>query len=466
MRLNQLLDGVDVRDSRGDLTAVDVTDITLDSSAAAPGVLFCALRGTHRDGHEFAPDAVARGAVAVLGERVVEVDVAQVVVDEGRPALARVAAALHDHPSQKLTVVGVTGTNGKTTTTYLLKAIFDAAGQPCGVIGSLTSERTTPEAPELQRTLGAFWGQGYRATAMEVSSAALVAHRVDAMHFAAAVFTNLGRDHVGEVHPTIDDYFAAKARLFAPDLSAHAVVNADDEWGRRLIGAASIPVTPFSLTDATDVRASGRGSRFVWRGAEVELPIPGRFNVMNAIAAATTAAALGVDIDAIRLGLRNVGTVPGHFEWIDAGQPFEVAVDYAHTPESLEQAMLAARERADEAQVIVVFGCGGDRDPGKRAPMGRAATLADVVIITSDNPRHEDPRAIIDAVAAGVGDHGDVVIEPDRDAAIGIAIARARAGDVVVIAGKGHETGQQIGDTVTPFDDRDVARKHLTVGAA
>ena len=461
MRLDQLLDGVDVRDTRGDLTGVDVRDLTLDSTHAGPGVVFCAATGARHDGHAFAGDAVARGAVAIVGERALDVAVPQVVVERARPALARMAATLHGDPSSSLQVVGITGTSGKTTTTYLLREIFDRAGRRCGVIGSLTGPRTTPEAPELQARLAEFRDEGYAAVAMEVSSAALVAHRVDAMSFEAAVFTNLGRDHVGEVHPTVEDYFEAKARLFSEDFTDLAIINMDDEWGRKLAERITFRVEPFSMNDVEELNAVDRGMRFVWRGVDVTLPLPGWFNVANAVAAATTASALGVDVATIADALASFGGVPGHFEWIDAGQPFEVAVDYAHTPEQLEQAVLTARDRAGANRVLVVFGCGGDRDPGKRAPMGKAATLADVVVITSDNPRHEDPAAIIDEVAAGARGHDDVVIEPDRSAAIVLAIGRARAGDVVLIAGKGYETGQQIGDEIIPFDDREVARSAL-----
>jgi UDP-N-acetylmuramoyl-L-alanyl-D-glutamate--2,6-diaminopimelate ligase len=424
--------------------------------------LFCAIRGRTSDGHAYAADAVARGAVAIVGERAVEVGVPQVIVDETRPAMAAAAAALHGHPSRQLAVVGVTGTNGKTTTTYLLQAILDAAGRPCGVIGSMSSARTTPEAPELQAELARYRDDGYKAVAMEVSSAALVAHRVDAMRFAAVIFTNLGRDHLGEVHPTMDDYFAAKARLFDPALANLGVVNADDAWGRRLLAETPLPVTPFSLSDAVDLDVVKDASRFLWRGVPVALTLPGRFNVANALAAAAAAEQLGVSATEVAAGLNAVRMVPGHFEWVDAGQAFAVAVDYAHTPEALEQALVAARELAAGGQVIVVFGCGGDRDPGKRAPMGvAAATLADVAILTSDNPRHEDPAAIIAAVVDGVGNAGTLLVEPDRATAIALALETARPGDLVLIAGKGHESGQQIGDTVVPFDDRDVARRQL-----
>ncbi|MBA3655469.1 MAG: UDP-N-acetylmuramoyl-L-alanyl-D-glutamate--2,6-diaminopimelate ligase [Actinobacteria bacterium] len=470
MRLDAVLDSVDVRATRGDIGAVDVTSVTLDSSAVRPGALFCCVRGATADGHDFAGRAVSRGATAVMGERFadIEADVPQAVVDATRPAMAAAAAALHGHPSRSLTVIGVTGTNGKTTTTYLLQAILDAAGRRCGVVGSMTSARTTPEAPALQADLARFRDDGYAAAAIEVSSAAIIAHRVDAIAFAAGVFTNLGRDHLGEVHATMDDYFEAKAALFTPERVAAAVVNADDEWGRRLLDRSSVPTASFSITDAAELEVGKKGSRFIWRGHTVELALPGRFNVANALAAATTAEFLGVAAHDIVAGLHKVTAVPGRFEWVDAGQPFSVAVDYAHTPEALEQALLAARELAHDGRVILVFGCGGGRDRGKRAPMGRAARLADVAVLTSDNPRDENPQAIIADVLAGANDSAPVdsfLVEPDRARAITVALDAAEPGDVVLIAGKGHETGQEIAGQVIPFDDRDIALAVLRAGA-
>jgi UDP-N-acetylmuramoyl-L-alanyl-D-glutamate--2,6-diaminopimelate ligase len=462
MRLDAVLSDVEVQTTRGDLASVDVSSVTHDSVAVGPGALFCAVRGSRSDGHEFATTAVDAGAVAVLGEHFVDVDVPQAVVASTRPAMAAAAAALYGHPSRALSVVGVTGTNGKTTTTYLLQSIFEAAGRRCGVIGSINNARTTPEAPELQATLAAFRDDGYSAVAMEVSSAALVAHRVDATEFRAAVFTNLGRDHLGEVHASMDAYFEAKAMLFTRAFTPVAVINVDDEWGRRLEAhlPREIDAAPFSFADAHDLHMDRSGSRFTWRGQAVELRIAGRFNVANALAAATTAERLDVPIATVAAGLGTLTTVPGHLEWIDAGQPFAVAVDYAHTPEALESVLRAGRELVG-GRLIVVFGCGGDRDPGKRGPMGAAATaLSDLAFLTSDNPRHEDPDAIIAQVAAGA-DARRLIIEPDRAAAIARALDEANPGDLVLIAGKGHETGQQIGDTVHPFDDREVARRRL-----
>jgi UDP-N-acetylmuramoyl-L-alanyl-D-glutamate--2,6-diaminopimelate ligase len=447
-------------------TTVLLTGVSHDSRLVKPGELFCCLRGGHVDGHVFARDAVAAGAAALLVEEKVDVDVAQLVVDDARLAMASIAAAFYGHPSTAMTVVGVTGTAGKTTTTHLLAGIFENAGWPCGVLGTLTGLQTTPEAPELQARLAQFRDEGKRAVAMEVSSHALEQHRVDHTRFAVAVFTNLGRDHL-DYHETVERYFAAKRRLFTPALSAVGVANADDVHGRTLIDSAPIPMQPFSMTDATDLVVAPLSSTFRWRGRLVTLPLGGRFNVANALAAATSASVVGIDDDAIVDGLGAVAAVPGRFEPVDAGQPFTVIVDFAHTPESLSSVLAAAREVAGPGRVVVTFGCGGDRDAAKRPVMGAvAAAAADVVVVTSDNPRSEDPAAIIGAVISGIspGVRARVRTEPDRRAAIATALADARPGDVVVIAGKGHETGQTLAEGTVGFDDRVVARELLEDG--
>ena len=453
MRLDDLLAGVAVRGRRGGNP--EVAAVTHDSSAVRPGTFYCCLPGARVDGHDFADHAVSAGAVALLVERELSIDVAEVRVDSTRAAMGPVAAAFHGHPSRAMTVVGVTGTNGKTTTTQLLAAVLQGES-----IGNLHSDKglNTPEAPDLQARLADFRDRVTKVVAMEVSSHSLAQHRVDGIDFAAAVFTNLTRDHL-DFHKTMDVYFQAKARLFEPGRSALGVVNADDPYGARLLGHAKIPMHPYAMADAADVQLGPTGTRFTWRGANVDLKLPGRFNVMNALAAATTAAALGLAPDVIAERLGTVQSVHGRFARVDAGQNFTVLVDYAHTPDALEQVLHAAREMAADHRVIVVFGCGGDRDRGKRPVMGGvAASLADIAVLTSDNPRREDPMTIIDEVKDGnVG----LTVEPDRAAAIHYAIAQAHTGDVVVIAGKGHETGQIVGDTVLPFDDHDVAREAL-----
>jgi UDP-N-acetylmuramoyl-L-alanyl-D-glutamate--2,6-diaminopimelate ligase len=445
-------------------TGVRVDGISHDSRTVQPGDLFCCLRGDRVDGHDFASTAVAGGAVGLLVERELDVpDVAQVLVDDARVAMAPIAAAFHGRPSEALTVIGVTGTTGKTTTTHLLGSILEHAGVPCGVLGTLTGVHTTPEAPELQAQLAAFRAKGKQAVAMEVSSHALELHRADATRFAVAVFTNLGRDHL-DFHGTTERYFAAKARLFDPAMAGAGVVDVDDPHGRRLLETAAIPVTPYSLADAENLDVGLLASTFRWRGRSVRLPLGGRFNVRNALAAATAAVAAGVAVDSVVDGLAAAPPVPGRFEPVEAGQPFAVLVDFAHTPESLASALAAAREGAGTHRLLVVFGCGGDRDPSKRPLMGEvAARLADVAVVTSDNPRGEDPTAIISEVISGMPAAGSARTErePDRRAAIALALAEAAPGDVVLVAGKGHETTQTIGDRVVPFDDRAVARALL-----
>jgi UDP-N-acetylmuramoyl-L-alanyl-D-glutamate--2,6-diaminopimelate ligase len=470
LRLDRLLGSVPVLQTIGDPAPVDVADVTNDSAAVRPGTLFCCLPGAHRDGHDFAASAVAAGAVALLVEHPVEgipAEVVQVVVERARPAMAPLAAALHGRPAETLAVVGITGTNGKTTTTFLMRAILEAAGRPTGIIGTMSGARTTPEAPVLQAELARMVADGMQAAAIEVSSVGLVQHRVDGMRFAAAIFTNLSQDHLDE-HGTMEAYFEAKASLFVPERTALGVVNADDEHGRILLERATVPMRPFSMRDAADLELGVGWSSFRWDGALVRLPLDGAYNVANALAAATTAREMGVEAAAVADGLSSVPPVTGHAEAVEAGQDFRVVVDYAHTPYALESVLRAARHAAGESgRVITVFGCGGDRDPTKRGPMGWAASSAsDVVVVTSDNPRSEDPDAIIAAVVEGATGGAQVVVEPDRRAAIALAFARASHGDVVVIAGKGHESGQIVGDRVLPFDDRAVALELLEARTA
>ena len=444
----------------------DIAAVVHDSRAVTDGALFCCVRGARADGHDLAPAAVAQGAVALLVDHELALDVPQLVVDDVRAALGPVSAAYWGHPSRHLTVVGVTGTAGKTTMTHLLAAIFTAAGRPCGVIGTLSGARTTPEAPELQALLAEHRRRGDAAVAMEVSSHGLELGRVAATRFAAGVFTNLSQDHL-DFHGTMDDYFAAKSRLFEPAVSDRAVVCVDDDWGRRLLeqirARGAVDATPYGLADADDLELSPAGATFTWRGTPVTLALAGRFNVRNAVGAATTAAVLGVAPEAIARGLSAAAPVPGRFEAVDAGQPFTAIVDYSHKPDALDQALRAARELvAGEGELTVVFGCGGDRDTAKRPVMGRvAASLADHVVLTSDNPRSEDPLAIIAAIRAGAPADAPVRVEPDRRRAIESAVAAARPGGVVVVAGKGHETTQVIGDRSVPFDDRVVTREAL-----
>ncbi|HET9690571.1 MAG TPA: UDP-N-acetylmuramoyl-L-alanyl-D-glutamate--2,6-diaminopimelate ligase [Acidimicrobiales bacterium] len=441
----------------------EVATIEIDSRRVVAGSLFGCVPGAVTDGHRHAGAAVAAGAVALVVERPVEAQVPQVVVPSTRAALGPLAAALWGAPSAAMAVVGVTGTNGKTTTVGLLAAIFAAHGWTTATIGTLTQVRTTPEAPDLQRRLAELRAAGTRAVAMEVSSHALDQHRVDATHFAAGVLTNVTQDHL-DYHGSMQAYFEAKARLFEPGRAALAVVNRDDAWGQRLLErlrGGPTPTVSFGLGDADGLNLSPGGSRFTWRGVPVALPLAGRFNVANALAAATTAADLGIATDTIAAGLAAAPAVPGRFERFDAGQPFTVVVDYAHTPDALAAVLRAAREVAT-GRTIVVFGAGGDRDRAKRPLMGAAAASgADLAVVTSDNPRSEDPAAIIAEVLAGTGGAASIETVPDRRAAIARALDVARPGDVVVVAGKGHEQGQDHGGRIDPFDDATEVRSAL-----
>ncbi len=459
MRLADLAAELEVVTLEGDLD-VDVTSLTHDSRRAAPGALFCCVPGRRADGHRHATEAVARGAVALLAERHVDVDVPQVLVGDARVQMGRAAAAFWGHPSRRLRVVGVTGTNGKTTTTWMLRAVLEAAGLPTGVIGTLGGARTTPEAPDLQAELARLADGGAAAVAMEVSSHALALSRVEGTRFDVTVFTNLGHDHL-DFHESMEQYFAVKARLFEPELTSAAVVNLDDPHGRLLLEACRVPTRGYSLSDVGDVEVGLVASACTWRGRRMRLPFGGVANLSNALAAATAAVELGVEEDAVIEGLRSAPPIPGRYEVVDAGQPFTVVVDYAHTPDALRQLLTAAR-CGTEGRLTVVFGCGGDRDVEKRPLMGRvAATLADAVVVTSDNPRHDDPSAIAEQVVAGADGPATLEVELDRRAAIRSALASAQPGDAVLVAGKGHETTQTVGTRTLPFDDRDVVRDEL-----
>lgn len=449
----------------GDASAT-VSAMTHDSRLVAPGHLFACVRGEHHDGHRYAAGAVRAGASALLVDHVVDLDppVGQLVVSDTRLAMGPVAAGVYRYPSRAMRVVGVTGTNGKTTTCALLASIVRHAGHPTTVMGTLSGTKTTPEAPELQARLAAARAAGDRFVVMEASSHALALHRVDGTNFAAAVFTNLGADHL-DLHGTLEEYFRAKARLFTPELTAIGVTNVDDAHGRLLLDAAPIEMVPYSAADATDVVVGADHHELTWRGVRLVVGFGGRFNVANTLAAATTAAVLGIPPDAIAAGLASAAVVPGRFERIRPahgdGGGIVAIVDYAHTPDGLEEVVRSARA-VTAGRVIVVFGAGGDRDHAKRPRMGEiVARLADVAVVTSDNPRSEDPDAIISAVLRGIDDRTGVLVEPDRAAAIAAAVGVARAGDVVVVAGKGHETTQTIGDAVLPFDDREVLRRAL-----
>src|SRR6266542_1675129 len=436
---------------------VEIGDLAYDIRAVGPGALFFCVPGSRADGHEFASEAVANGAVVLVVERPLELDVPQLVVPDARRAMAVVADEFFRHPSQELEIAGVTGTNGKTTTAFLLYSIFAAAGRRPGLLGTIESRvggerrpaiRTTPEAIDLQRTFREMLDAGDRSCAMEATSHGSELGRLDRLRFSALVFTNLSQDHL-DFHGTMERYFEAKRRLFLEG-QPPAAINVGSEWGRKLAADRPDALT-FGFVDDAEVRPDALDG--------VDLKLRGRFNAENALGALAACRLLGIDDDAIVRGLEAVRGVPGRFESVSEGQPFDVIVDYSHKPEALESVLRTARELT-AGRVICVFGCGGDRDRGKRPLMGRIASeLADVAIVTSDNPRSEEPEAIIGEIAAGA--EGDVEIEPDRREAIARAIDAAREGDVVVITGKGHEQGQQVADRTLPFDDRDVAREAL-----
>jgi UDP-N-acetylmuramoyl-L-alanyl-D-glutamate--2,6-diaminopimelate ligase len=446
MQLERLIAALAPTDVVGG-AAVEIRELAYDAREVPRGSLFFCVPGASADGHDFAADAVRRGAVALVVERPLELDVPQLVVPSVRAAMPRAAVELFGDPTAHLPVAGVTGTNGKTTTAYLLWSILDAAGERPGLLtnverrvgdGVRTVGLNTPESIDLQRLFREMLDTGNRACVMEATSMASVKGRLEGTRFAVLVFTNLTQDHL-DFHGTMDDYFKAKRRLFAQ--ASRAVVNVGDEYGERL--AAEIPdAATFSPGDAL---------------GGIDLKLRGRFNRENALAAAAAARALGIGEGAIKSGIEAVERVPGRFDAVDEGQPFTVLVDYAHTPGALEAALESARELS-RGRVLCVFGAGGDRDRDKRPLMGQVVTeLADFALVTSDNPRSEDPAAI----AADVVDGLDLEVELDRRRAIERTLEQARPGDVVVIAGKGHEQGQEIAGRKLPFDDREVARDAL-----
>jgi UDP-N-acetylmuramoyl-L-alanyl-D-glutamate--2,6-diaminopimelate ligase len=477
VQLGELIAGIEVEALRGD-PATDIAGLAYDSSRVQEGTLFFCVPGTTRDGHDFAQSAVEAGAAGLVVERTLGLPAAEVRVTDARAAMAPLAARFWDDPTAELRVAGITGTNGKTTTAFLLRTILETAGLRSGLLGTVKQVvggveeevvRTTPEAIDLQATFRRMLTEGDEACVMEVSSHALALHRADAIHFETAVFTNLSQDHL-DFHADMEDYFAAKRMLFEAEPGA-AVVNVDDPYGQRL--AADIECVSFSAAGAeaefsvSDATLDASGASFVVHSpagaVEVTTRLPGRFNVSNSLAALAAAHTMGVGVETAVAALGDAPGVPGRFERIDAGQPFTVLVDYAHTPEALENVLRSARPLTG-GRLISVFGAGGDRDRDKRPRMGRiGAELSDLAIVTSDNPRSERPEAIIEQILAGVDSSAsEVEVEPDRRAAIGLAFREAGPGDTVLIAGKGHEQGQEFEDgRKIPFDDREVARDVL-----
>jgi UDP-N-acetylmuramoyl-L-alanyl-D-glutamate--2,6-diaminopimelate ligase len=468
-----------------------VTGVTIDSRQVRRGDLYVALKGASFHGAQFCGDVLAAGAAAILtdpeGRPAAEATGLPVLVTpDPRAELGRVAAWVYGDPAAAVMMIGVTGTSGKSTTTFLLEAGLSAAGHRAGLIGGVeihvgdlcfTPKLTTPEASEVHGLLALMREEGVTAAAMEVSSHALALDRVDGVHYDVALFTNLSQDHL-DFHRDLDDYFATKARLFTPELSRAGVVNLDDPHGRELLGRAKIPVTTFSAEGAPeaewrahDVRSGGDGSTFRVVGpggveADVAVALPGPFNVSNTLGAIVALVEAGVPLQAAVHGVGSLTGVPGRMERVGDGRDFQVIVDYSHKPGAVESVLRSLRA-VTPGRLIVVLGCGGDRDRGKRPLMGEAAArLADLAVFTSDNPRSEDPLGILSAMLDGAmevaeHDRAHVIMEPDRAAAIALAIERAERGDVVIVAGKGHEQGQYIAGEVFPFDDRQVVQAAL-----
>lgn len=473
-----------------------VTGVTHDSRAVRPGDVYVAFPGANHHGASFAAKAADAGAVAVLtdpagAELAAGTGLPLLVVDRPRARMGELAAIVYGHPSERLLMIGLTGTNGKTTTSYLVEGGLRGAGRSPGVIGTvemrvgaerIKSERTTPEATDLHAILGVMAERGADAVTMEVSSHALVFGRTDGVAYDVALFNNLTPEHL-DFHPDMEDYFQAKARLFQPGKSRRGVANLDDEYGRRLAAEAEIPMTTFSATGAAeadwravDVQLGPAGSTFRVLGpdgaeADAAVPLPGPFNVANALAAITALVTAGLPLERAVAGVAAVPGVPGRLERVDAGQPYVAVVDYAHKPDAL-RAVLASLREVTKGRLHVVVGCGGDRDPHKRGPMGDiAARLADTALLTSDNPRSEDPLAILASMLTGAAavpeaERGAVLVVPDRAEAIRLAVARAQAGDTVLVAGKGHELGQYVRDEIRPFDDREVLREAIARATA
>lgn len=464
---------------------LEIEGVAYDSRQVKPGYLFVALRGERHDGADYIDDAVRRGAVAIVSEQDLERrDVAHLQVEDARLAVAEISSAYYEHPSEKLEMVGVTGTNGKTTVAFMVKHLFEAAGRPTGLIGTVRYElgrrvipagRTTPEAPDIHFMLDQMVKARCTAAAMEVSSHALVQKRVYGVDFDVGIFTNLTRDHL-DYHKSMEDYFRAKSMLFRGlgqmSKSAAAVINLDDPWGMQLASTGGLNaelilfgVHPGASVRAEDLELQPMGSmfRFVspWGDADVMLPLPGRYNVSNALAAMAAGGARGLAPEAMAEALRTLAPVPGRLQQFTGIGGVHVFVDYAHTEDALNNVLRTLREIAAR-RVITVFGCGGNRDATKRPVMGAVASaLSDHVILTNDNPRREDPAAILADIRAGVREDASCDVIPDREEAIAAAIHMAKAGDVVLVAGKGHENYQEFNDTVIPFDDAEVVRRFL-----
>ena len=460
MQLGDILDDVTLDVATG---RIEISHVDSDSRACVPGSLFFAMPGSSTSGLTFVNDAIANGALCVVASERVHVSVPVVVVPatQLRAQLAHASASVVGHPESRSSLVGVTGTNGKTSVTSLVAALARGVAWNGANIGTLTNERTTPAAPELFRTLASLVETfdpaiHHSVVAMEVSSHAIDQQRIEGLRFTVAAFTNLSHEHL-DYHGSMEAYFNAKAALFTNEHAQRAVICTDDQYGKRLAASTALPVTRVSRADATDVETSLKGTTFFWRNHLVNSPLVGDYNVDNALTAMTVMSVLGADDQAITAAMGEVPPIPGRFEVV-RGPSVTVIVDYAHTPEALRRLLLDVRTFVPDGRIITVFGCGGDRDRAKRPEMGSVAALnSNVTIITSDNPRSESPDAIIDEIMSGIPRGVEVHRTPDRRNAIAQALVSASLGDVVVIAGKGHETTQTIGDLAVPFNDRDVA---------
>jgi UDP-N-acetylmuramoyl-L-alanyl-D-glutamate--2,6-diaminopimelate ligase len=464
MQLGDILDDLTLDVATGSL---EITHVDIDSRECVPGSLFFAMPGSSTDGAKYATDAVGRGALCVIASAPINVAAPVVVVPSTQLSAlcAHASAAVVGHPETKTRLVAVTGTNGKTSVTTIVADLARALSWNGANIGTLTNERTTPAAPELFRTLAALV-EGFdpavqhSVVAMEVSSHAMSQHRVDGLEFTVAAFTNLSHEHL-DYHGSMEEYFVVKSRLFSSEHTHRAVIWDDDPYGERLAASTTVPVTRVSRRDATDVETSLKGTTFFWRGHLVNSALLGDYNVDNALIAMTIMSVLGADDADVAAGMGEVSSISGRFDVV-RGSDVTVIVDYAHTPEGLHRLLEDVRAIVPEGRIITVFGCGGDRDRAKRPEMGLvASTYADATIVTSDNPRSESPESIIDAIMSGVVSGANVVRDADRRSAISRALDEAAPGDVVVVAGKGHETTQTFSDVVVPFDDRVVARELL-----
>ena len=464
MNLNEILEKVQNSDFEhlGEMNDVEVHGLSYDSRLINSGDLFFCFKGEKKDSHDFVYDAIKGGASALVVERKIDIDFPQVISSSSRKMMSEIAEIFYEFPSREITTVGVTGTNGKTTTVNILSAIAKAAGEKTETIGTLTGQLTTPEAPDLQRQIRDSIGNGVSFLAMEVSSHALLQNRISRMTYDAAIFTNLSLDHL-DYHGDMESYYKAKSSLFSPTHSKLAVINADNQFGKRLMNEVEIPQVSFSLNDVDIVERTLIKTTFRWKGKIIELKLPGVFNLENALAAAVTAEALGFNREVIAKGLESAKGTPGRFELLTHSdeEPY-VIVDYCHTPDGLEKILLSINELLPGARTHIVFGCGGDRDTSKRAQMGMISeTHATNVYLTSDNPRSENQMAIINDILAGIHDTELVYINPDRREAIFHAVTTANQDDVVLIAGKGCEPYQEISGTLHPFLDSDVGREAL-----